>query len=96
MIAKPEIRQTLHLYINIYFNLFFDELTWHNLQLGQTGERTVDTREQYSERAAQLRKALDVINDPLARRLLMLTIESLEEAAEPAQQLTLSEPSRST
>jgi hypothetical protein len=57
------------------------------------GERTVDTREQYSERAAQLRKALDIINDPLARRLLTLTIESLEDAAEPAQQLTLSEPS---
>jgi hypothetical protein len=83
----------LHLHINIYFNLFFDELTWYNLRLGQTGERTVDTREQYLERAAQLRKALDIINDPLARRLLVLTIESLEEAAAPAQQLTLSEES---
>jgi hypothetical protein len=50
-------------------------------------------REQYLERAAQLRLALDVINDPLARHLLVLTIESLEEAAVVEQQRVLTEDS---
>jgi hypothetical protein len=53
----------------------------------------VATREQYLERAAQLHMALDVINGPLARRLLVLTIESLEEAAVQAQAPILSDDS---
>jgi hypothetical protein len=83
----------LYPFINIYFYLSFDEFGWYNLWLDQTGERTVATREQYLERAAQLHMALDIVNDPLARRLLVLTIESLEEAAVQAQRLVLSEAS---
>jgi hypothetical protein len=53
----------------------------------------VATGQQYLERAAQLRMALEVLSDPLVRHFLVLTIESLEEAAMDAQQLTITEHS---